>query len=129
MLGVVAALYLLLMGMLLAPLWTRHRLSATRLDLHYGLDLNVSIPRAAIVSARPVRKKLTMLEPMRARYDAKKTIVILINLGMMYFAGMLLLIWKLPAMLALVILVLLDIGIIVGMWLFGCARLWRLRYP
>jgi ABC-2 type transport system ATP-binding protein len=70
--GIVAALYLLFIGVLLAPIWTRHRLSATHLHLHYGHGLNVKIPRAAFISAQPVHQKLAMFEPLRARYDAKK---------------------------------------------------------
>jgi ABC-2 type transport system ATP-binding protein len=70
--GIVAALYLLLIAVLLAPMWTRHRLSATHLHLHYGLGLNIKIPRAAIISAQPAHEKLAIFEPLRARFDAKK---------------------------------------------------------
>lgn len=47
----------------------------------------------------------------------------LLNLGIVFFVGMLLLLWKYPPMLALTALVLLDVGIVVGMWRFGCTRL------
>src|SRR5713101_8179409 len=50
----------------------------------------------------------------------------LLNLGVVSFVGMLLLLWKLPAVLGLVAVVLFDAGIIVGMWRFSCGRLWRL---
>jgi hypothetical protein len=69
-------IYLLLIAVLLAPLWTRHRLSATHLQLRYGLTLNVNIPRSTIVAAQAVRERLTMLEPMQARYDAKKSCIV-----------------------------------------------------
>ncbi len=50
----------------------------------------------------------------------------LLNLGVVSFVGMLLLLWKLPAVLGLVAVVLFDAGIIAGMWRFSCGRLWRL---
>lgn len=50
----------------------------------------------------------------------------LLNLGMLIFVGMLLVLWKLPAMLALTAFVLLDVGIVAGMWRFGCGCLWGL---
>jgi len=49
--------------------WTRHRLSATHLQLHYGLDFKVSIPRAHIVSVERARERVVM--PV-ARYEAEK---------------------------------------------------------
>ena len=42
------ALYLYLFINLLAPLWTKHRLTATELILHYGRQLHITIPRTAI---------------------------------------------------------------------------------
>jgi hypothetical protein len=72
LLALVAALYFLLIGLWLLPLWTKHRLTETHLSLHYGLALKVNIPRSAIIAVQPVREQLTMLEPLMARYDAKK---------------------------------------------------------
>ena len=72
LLALVAALYFLLIGLWLLPLWTKHRLTETHLSLHYGLALKANIPRAAIAGAQPVRERLTMLEPLAARYDAIK---------------------------------------------------------
>lgn len=72
LLALVAALYFSAIGLLLLPLWTKHRLTETHLFLHYGRALKVNIPRTAIAGARPVRERLTMLEPLAARYDTKK---------------------------------------------------------
>src|SRR5215813_2238227 len=74
--GIATVMYLLLIAILLAPLWTKHRLSATHLRLHYGLSLNITIPRSTIIAAQAVRERLTMLEPMRARYDANKSRIV-----------------------------------------------------
>ena len=63
------ALYLFIMGKLLAPLWTKHRLSETHLHLHYGLDFKQSIPRESIVAVERARERVVM--PM-ARYEAEK---------------------------------------------------------
>jgi hypothetical protein len=72
LLALVAALYFSAIGLWLLPLWTKHRLTETHLSLHYGRALKVNIPRTAIAAAQPVRERLTMLEPLAARYDAKK---------------------------------------------------------
>ena len=72
LLALVAALYFSALGLWLLPLWTKHRLTETHLSLHYGRALKVNIPRTAIAAAWPVRERLTMLEPLAARYDAKK---------------------------------------------------------
>jgi ABC-type multidrug transport system ATPase subunit len=61
---------------LLAPLWTKHRLTLTFLHLHYGHGFKVSIPCTSISSALPVRERLTMFEPASARYDATKQRII-----------------------------------------------------
>src|SRR5215472_961179 len=74
--GIETVIYLLLIVVLLAPLWTKHRLSATHLQLHYGLSLNITIPRSTIIAAQAVRERLTMLEPMWARYDANKNRIV-----------------------------------------------------
>ena len=75
-LAIVTVSYLLFITVLLAPLWTQHRLSATHLQLHYGLSLNITIPRGTIIAAQAVRERLTMLEPMQASYDAKKSRIV-----------------------------------------------------
>jgi ABC-2 type transport system ATP-binding protein len=59
-------------GRLFAPLWTRHRLSATHLQLRYGFALNVAIPRSALASAQAVHERLTAFQPMSAQYDNKR---------------------------------------------------------
>src|SRR5579859_5022561 len=64
-----AGLYLFIMGKLLAPLWTKHRLSPTHLYLHYGLDFKQSIPRASIVAVERARERVVL--PM-ARYETEK---------------------------------------------------------
>ena len=53
----------------LAPLWTKHQLNATDLQLHYGLDFRVSVPREAIIEASPLRERIAL--PV-ARYEAEK---------------------------------------------------------
>jgi len=63
------ALYLFIMGKLLMPLWTKHRLSATHLQLHYGMDFKQSIPRECIVAVERVRERVVI--PM-VRYEAEK---------------------------------------------------------
>lgn len=72
LLVLVAVAYISLICLCLLPLWTKHRLTKTYLFLHYGLALNVSIPRSSIVAAQPASERLTMLEPLIARYDEKK---------------------------------------------------------
>ena len=67
--GVLVAFYLFIAGKLLVPLWTRHRLSATHLQLRYGMDFKESIPRASIVAVERVRERVVM--PV-ARYEAEK---------------------------------------------------------
>src|SRR5438045_3387963 len=39
------ALFLNVSSKMLAPLWTQHQLSVTRLHLHYGLEFKAEIPR------------------------------------------------------------------------------------
>lgn len=72
LLGAYICFLLYLFSWLLAPLWTKHRLTATHLHLHYGLAFNVSILRSSIVSAQSVRERVTAFESATARYDAKK---------------------------------------------------------
>src|SRR5262249_5792091 len=64
------ALYFYFFMVLLAPLWTKHQLTSTQLRLHYGRKLHVIIPRTAIRAVEPAHERLTMLQPMSARYDA-----------------------------------------------------------
>jgi ABC-type multidrug transport system ATPase subunit len=59
-----------LFGKLLVPLWTSHRLSLTLLELRYGLDFRVSIPRSELVAARPVQERVGAIPTLS--YDAKK---------------------------------------------------------
>src|SRR5215467_2766986 len=74
--GIAIVIYLLLIVVLLAPLWTKHRLSATHLQLHYGLSLNINIPRDTIIAIQAVRERLTVLEPVQAHYDANKSRIV-----------------------------------------------------
>ena len=67
--GALVALYLFIMAKLLAPLWTKHRLSPTHLQLHYGLDFKQNIPRECIAAVEQVRERVVM--PV-ARYEAEK---------------------------------------------------------
>src|SRR5215469_8730146 len=69
LLGLSVAFYLLISSKLLAPLWTKHQLNATDLQLHYGLDFRVSVPREAIIAAEPLRERVAL--PV-ARYEAEK---------------------------------------------------------
>ncbi len=56
-LALIDCLLIGMFGKLLCPLWTRHRLTATALELHYGLDVHARIPLAQLVSAQPMREK------------------------------------------------------------------------
>lgn len=68
LLAIFVACYLCFAMIPLAPLWTKHQLTPTQLVLHYGRSLHVTIPRTAIRAAEPVHERLTMLQPMSARY-------------------------------------------------------------
>src|SRR5713101_1338158 len=63
------ALFLNVSSKMLAPLWTRHQLSATSLYLHYGLEFKVEIPRSTIIAARQVRERVAF---PAARFEAEK---------------------------------------------------------
>lgn len=66
----------LLLGLILAPLMTQHRLTATHLHLRYGFQFKADIPRKAIIAARPVHELIDPFHPISAQYDAgKKRIV------------------------------------------------------
>lgn len=70
--GLIIALVVLFLNIgsrLLAPLWTKHRLKETSLQLHYGLEFKAEIPRNAIISVRQVRERVAL--PL-ARYEAEK---------------------------------------------------------
>ena len=69
LLGLSVALFLLISSKLLAPLWTKHRLSIVDLQLHYGLDFRASVPREAIIAAQQVRERVAL--PV-VRYEAEK---------------------------------------------------------
>src|SRR5690242_16479943 len=58
LISALAALYLFMIVKLLAPLWTKHRLSETHLHLHYGLDFKQSIPRESIVAVERTRERV-----------------------------------------------------------------------
>jgi ABC-2 type transport system ATP-binding protein len=63
------ALFLYISSKLLAPLWTKHQLSATNLLLHYGLEFKAEIPRNTIIAARHIRERVAL---PAARYEAEK---------------------------------------------------------
>ena len=69
-LALIGLLLALMFGKLLFPLWTHHRVSATTLELRYGLDFHASIPLSAIVSARPLQERIGPIP--RLYYDARK---------------------------------------------------------
>jgi len=72
LLGALIGLYLLLFGVMLAPLITRHRLDASHLHLRYGFDIRADVPRTAIVAVEPADEKVTTWQAMRAQYDADR---------------------------------------------------------
>ncbi len=63
------ALFLNVSSKMLAPLWTKHQLSATSLQLHYGLEFKVEIPRSTIIAAWQVRERVAF---PAARFEAEK---------------------------------------------------------
>lgn len=65
-------LYCCIFMLLLFPLWTKHRLTATHLHLHYGFTFNVSISRDEISNVEVVLKSPYRIQPLRVRYIAKK---------------------------------------------------------
>jgi ABC-2 type transport system ATP-binding protein len=70
--GLIIALVILFLNIssrLLAPLWTKHQLSATSLQLHYGLEFKAEIPRNTIIAARNIRERVAL--PL-AKYEAEK---------------------------------------------------------
>ena len=67
----IIGLYVFLVFTISRPLWTKHHLTATHLELHYG-PLRLDIPREAILSAKATREQLTMFQPMKAQVDTKK---------------------------------------------------------
>jgi ABC-2 type transport system ATP-binding protein len=69
--ALVVLLYLLIFRILLSALWTKHRLTATHLILHYGLG-RIEVPRDAIKSARPVYERLQGQQPLRGTLDTRK---------------------------------------------------------
>lgn len=64
-------LFLFLVFILSRPLWTKHRLTSTHIELRYG-SLRLSIPYSVILSAKPTRERLTMFQPMKAQVDTQK---------------------------------------------------------
>src|SRR5579875_3068412 len=69
--ALVLLLCLLIFRILLSALWTKHRLTATHLILHYGLD-RIAIPRDAIKSARPAHERLQGQQPLRGTPDTHR---------------------------------------------------------
>ncbi|MCG8346553.1 MAG: ABC transporter ATP-binding protein [Chloroflexales bacterium] len=62
----------MLFGLILAPLMTQHRLTATHLHLRYGFQFKADIPREAIIAVWPVRELIDPFHPISAQYDARK---------------------------------------------------------
>jgi ABC-2 type transport system ATP-binding protein len=73
---VVGLLLGLIGGLLLAPLWTKHRLTATHLHLRYGWD-RIDVPRAAITKAEPVHERLNSAQLLRALHEPRKERVVM----------------------------------------------------
>ena len=77
LLVLVAALLLgLIGGLLLAPLWTKHRLTATHLHLRYGWD-RIDVLRAAIIKAEPAHERLNSAQLLRAQHEPRKVRVVM----------------------------------------------------
>lgn len=72
LLGLITLLHLTVLALLSAPLWTKHQLTPTHLHIRYGID-RMTVPRAAIVAARPVREALGPFAPFRAQHDPERT--------------------------------------------------------
>lgn len=74
-LSLIGLLVLLILAMvfghMLAPLWTKHRLTPGHLHLRYGWDKMI-IPRTALVAARPVRERVPHSYLSRAEYEESK---------------------------------------------------------
>ena len=64
-------LFLYLVFTLSRPLWTKHRLTATHFELRYG-SFRLNIPRDDILSAKQVRERLNIFQPMKAQVDTKR---------------------------------------------------------
>ncbi|GCE05123.1 hypothetical protein [Dictyobacter aurantiacus] len=66
------ALCVFIMQMMLAVLFTRHRLTETDIQLNYGRGLHVRIPYSAIQDIQPARDVQAAAMPVSARYEASK---------------------------------------------------------
>lgn len=60
-------------GSFMATSRTSHLLTATALQLHFGLAFKVALPRSALASASPVRERISPFAPLIASYDAKRS--------------------------------------------------------
>jgi ABC-2 type transport system ATP-binding protein len=58
------------LGVLLRPFWTRHRLTPSTLELRYGAN-RLDVPREAIVAARPVAERLAH-QRLRIDHDPRR---------------------------------------------------------
>jgi len=58
LLALLGLLLAAIFGKLLVPLWTCHRLFATEVELHYGLDFHARVPLALLLSAQPVKERV-----------------------------------------------------------------------
>lgn len=73
LLALFAALLLYLVcGALLTTLRTKHTLTETQLQLHFGSALKADIPRLALASAQQVHEKVGLLAPLTASYDPRQ---------------------------------------------------------
>ncbi len=70
--GVSIGLHLFLAIRMLSPIWTRHSLTDTHLNLRYGFTFKVDIPLTSICSAQETRKHVSVLEPLNAYYKANE---------------------------------------------------------
>ena len=67
--GALVLFFLFIVGRLLTPLWTKHRLSERELHLRFGFDFNATIQRNTILSAQAARERVVL---PAARYESEK---------------------------------------------------------
>ena len=67
-LGLMIGTHIYLLVWLFAPLWTKHRLTATQLKLRYGLFLKIDLPLERLGAAQGWHKPLKPGEVIQPRY-------------------------------------------------------------
>jgi hypothetical protein len=68
LLGLMIGAHIYLLVWLFAPLWTKHRLTATQLKLRYGLFLKIDLPLEKLGAAQGWHKPLKPGEVIQPRY-------------------------------------------------------------